>query len=177
MTTPEKTTTAAKRAGRKKEFPPSRAGAAVANRLANRYADTNPITEDEGEQPAAVSQTPATPPTRAPSAPPVVSQTPAKGVPDTSGNFKGKGKPKRTPTQRARDVGMVTRSWYLPEEVADELAAAAGELAAGVPGVTKHVALSALIQAGLRHRDDVRAELIADLQRQLANVSQTPARR
>jgi hypothetical protein len=63
---------------------------------------------------------------------------------------------------------MVTRSWYLPSDVAAELDAAAAELAA-VPGVTKHQALTALIEAGLRQKATVRTELIAGLQNQLAN--------
>jgi hypothetical protein len=180
VTTPENTTTTPpkKTTRGKKEFPPSRAGAGVQNRLLNRYRDTTPISEDEAgtDQPAQVSQTPAEPVAPQPAAPMVVSQTPAKAVPDNTVSTSTKSKPGKTPTERAREAGMVTRSWYLPETVADELAAAAGELAAGVPGVAKHVALSALIQAGLRHRDDVRADLIADLQRQLAHASQTPAR-
>jgi hypothetical protein len=68
---------------------------------------------------------------------------------------------------------MVTRSWYLPRTVAAELDVAAGELTRAVPGATKHRVLAALIAAGLRHQDEVRAELLADVQRRLSQESRT----
>lgn len=62
---------------------------------------------------------------------------------------------------------MVTRSWYLPAEVAEELDVAADRVAAGLPGVTKHQALAALLRAGIAQADQVRAELAAQLRGQL----------
>jgi hypothetical protein len=94
-----------------------------------------------------------------------VDQPPASAPVDQPAVLADPARPART-----RDTGMVTRSWYLPREVAADLDAAATELARQVPGATKHRVLAALIAAGLRHRDEVRAELLADVQRQLSQM-------
>ena len=59
---------------------------------------------------------------------------------------------------------MVTRSWYLTAEVADQLQAAADDLYHELRGrAPKHVVLAALLRAGIDHPDRAR-ELLADSQ-------------
>jgi hypothetical protein len=50
------------------------------------------------------------------------------------------------------------RSWYLPGDVADELAAAVDELHYSMR-VPKHAALAAIVRVGMAHEDEVRAGL------------------
>ncbi len=59
---------------------------------------------------------------------------------------------------------MVTRSWYLPAEVADQLQAAADDLYYELRGrAPKHAVLAALLRAGIDHPDRAR-ELLTDSQ-------------
>lgn len=75
-----------------------------------------------------------------------------------------RGKPGR------KGTGMVTRSWYLPEDVADALAAAADELYYDLRGkLPKHAVLAALIAAGIDQTATVRDKL--------SQVSQTSQER
>lgn len=63
------------------------------------------------------------------------------------------------PAPKKASPKMVTRSWYLPAETADRLGQVADELWRAVPGITKHEALSALLEAGLDQADAVRDQL------------------
>ena len=59
-----------------------------------------------------------------------------------------------------KGTGMVTRSWYLPEDIANALAAAADELYYDLRGkVPKHAVLAALIAAGIDQTATVREKL------------------
>lgn len=66
--------------------------------------------------------------------------------------------PASPPARRAKPR-MVTRSWYLPAETADQLARTADQLWRQLPGTSKHEVLAALIEAGLDRSDEVRDRL------------------
>lgn len=61
---------------------------------------------------------------------------------------------------------MVTRSWYLPAETADRLGQAADRIWRAVPGLSKHEALSALLDAGIERADEVQDQLSQTSQNQ-----------
>lgn len=67
--------------------------------------------------------------------------------------------PAEAPATAPSQPKMVTRSWYLPAETADRLGQAADQIWRAVPGISKHQALTALLEAGLAHADDVRDQL------------------
>lgn len=55
---------------------------------------------------------------------------------------------------------MVRRSWYrLPAEAADRLDQVADQLWRAVPGIAKHEALTALLDAGIARADEIRTQL------------------
>lgn len=72
--------------------------------------------------------------------------------------------PRREPTApvqppaRAKGPAMDRRSWYMPKETADSLAAAVDELHF-TERLPKHVVLAALVAVALEHTEDVRRAL------------------
>ena len=83
---------------------------------------------------------------------------------DTGPSSAGHSSPPAATPAPAPRAKMVTRSWYLTAEVADQLQAAADdlyhELRCRSP---KHAVLAALLRAGIDHPDQAR-ELLADSQ-------------
>lgn len=61
--------------------------------------------------------------------------------------------PDPAPAETPAPPRMTTRSWYLPRETADQLAAAAERLRHTVPAVSKAEALDSLLRVALDHEE------------------------
>lgn len=84
---------------------------------------------------------------------------------------------RRSPTAATKTRtpdGMTRRTYYVARDVARDLDAAVDQVVAGAGGlVSRHQALAAILAAGVRHTDDVLADVRTQLMTQLGTTSST----